>query len=80
MSLICHEMYPIFFQNLYPIILPYKRLVKGEYLFLKSEISVKQMAAVLMLEPLSPVAAEEVDVEVKYKGYIDKQKQESCGP
>ena len=33
MSLICHEMYPIFFQNLYPIILPYKRLVKGEYLF-----------------------------------------------
>lgn len=42
----------------------------------RPEITYEKLQQAFDLEPLSPVAAEEVDVEVKYKGYIDKQKQE----
>ena len=55
---------------------PLKSSINMMELLRRPEITYEKLQQAFDLEPLSPVAAEEVDVEVKYKGYIDKQKQE----
>lgn len=46
----------------------------------RPEITYEKLQQAFDLEPLSPVAAEEVDVEVKYKAISISRNRKSCGP
>jgi tRNA uridine 5-carboxymethylaminomethyl modification enzyme len=55
---------------------PLKSSINMADLLRRPEISYEKLQRAFGLMPLSPIEAEEVDVQVKYKGYIEKQKQE----
>jgi tRNA uridine 5-carboxymethylaminomethyl modification enzyme len=55
---------------------PLKSSINMAELLRRPEITYEKLQKAFDLVPLPHVAAEEVDVEVKYKGYIEKQKQE----